>query len=187
MSRARGRRLVVTACMLVALAPPAPAEAHTDLVGSIPGAGDVVAAAPGDVTLAFSTDLVAEGTQVVVRDPGGRDLATTWSTFGSQVRVRLGPVERSGTYAVTYRAVAGDGHPVTGDYRFRVPARALTVDTATAADRGSGEASGSVASGRPVARSSSGGALVDVLGAGSLALLLVVGARRRRERDGAPS
>jgi hypothetical protein len=164
----------------------APAAAHTELVASTPGPGATVNGAARDLTLTFVSQLVPEGSQVVVRDPGGADHADSTSTLGPQARVALRPLTRPGTYTVSYRAVAADGHPITGRYEFRVSpkgaaaARSLGTDGAGTAPR-----SDSFVTAGP--GSSRSGLVIGALGAGSLAVLLVAGARRRPEQDEARS
>jgi len=169
----------------------APASAHTDLVQGAPGPGAAVDTAVGDLSLTFTSSLIGEGTQIVVRDPRGVDHATRPSTLGPQTRVRLKPLTRSGTYSVVYRAVAGDGHPVTGRYSFRVTARG-----AAAARTGSGgsadqqtEQGVAESAGEPVAAGSGSPAsrwLIGGLGATCFASLLIAGARRRPVPDEVP-
>jgi copper resistance protein C len=181
----------------------APASAHTDLVQGAPGPGAAVDTAVGDLSLTFSSSLVAEGTQIVVRDPRGVDHAVRPSTLGPQTRVQLAPMTRAGTYSVVYRAVAGDGHPVTGRYSFEVTpdgAAAARTDSASspaepAADSAASSA-GEPPGGADVAEApleSAAGAgssttrwLIGGLGATSFAALLVAGARRRPAPDEVP-
>ena len=81
----------------------------------------------------------------------------------------------AGTYQVTYRVVAADGHPVTGSYTFT-----LTAD-------GGGSAPGPAPTDVPAAEAGSGrGAALQIGGAAALFLLaagMVAGRGRRRARQ----
>lgn len=167
----------------------APASAHTELVAATPGAGVAVDSAVQDLTLTFVSPLVAEGSQVVVRDPTGTDHAGSTSTLGSQARVELRPLSRPGTYTVSYRAVAADGHPITGGYEFRVSEKGAAAARALVAS--GAEPTEAAPQADPVVTAgpgaSSSGLVVGGLGAGSLAVFLIAGARRRPELDEVPS
>ena len=175
-----GRRIVGSAAVLTVLGGSVilgagPAAAHTELVGATLG--------PGAVVRGPATDpLVAEGTQVLVRDARGADLAGDPAVSGLQARVPLDGLARPGSYKVTYRVVGVDGHPVTGSYSFRYapPAgqegRASTV--AAVSESAAGEedlAVGTVASSGP----SSSTWVIGGIGGTTFAALLFVGARRR--------
>jgi methionine-rich copper-binding protein CopC len=155
-----------------------PAEAHTDLVSSTPAAGATVGAGVTALALTFDEPLVAEGTQILVRDAAGTNHASTPSTLGPESRVRLGTLTRPGTYSVAYRAVAGDGHPISGSYEFRVTAKAGADRALQGADVTTALPT------TPTGGSLTSGWLVAGLGASGLAALLIVGARRRPEDEG---
>ncbi len=183
--RTHRRSVVLLLSVLMGLllgAGTAPASAHTELVAGTPGPGVTVDRAVGDLSLTFVSPLVAEGSHIVVRDPRGVDHAGATSTLGQQARVALEPMTRPGTYTVSYRAVATDGHPITGGYQFRVS------DKGAAAARAAGQAGADRAETVPVSGtpttagpggSSPAGLLIGGLGAGTLVILLLRGARRR--------
>src|SRR3954454_6482059 len=194
--RVTGKLLPLLAVPAAVVLGAAPASAHTDLVQGAPGPGQAVDSAVGDLSLTFSSALVAQGTQIVVRDPRGVDHATRPATLGPQTRVGLRPLTRPGTYSVVYRAVAGDGHPVTGRYTFRVTDRgaaaARTEDPSTGTqpaaatatgDQAANDAETAVASDAAGSGSTSSRWVIGGPRAGLLAVLLVVGARRRPEPE----
>jgi copper resistance protein C len=160
-----------------------PAAAHTELADASFGPGAVVRGPAADLTLSFTDPLVAEGTQVLVRDAGGKDLAGDPAVSGLQARVPLKGLDRPGAYRVTYRVVGVDGHPVTGSYSFRYapPAgqqgRASTVAAVSETTAGDQDdlAVGTVASSGP----SSSTWVIGGIGGATFAALLLVGARRR--------
>lgn len=112
-----------------------PAAAHTELLGVSPGPGETVAAG-SQVTVsltfteaidpAFATVVVVgAGDQVVAADPVRVDGAdVTQPVLGT-----LAP----GEYAIRYRVVSADGHPVDGESRFVVAAAPAPSPTDTAA------------------------------------------------------
>jgi hypothetical protein len=94
---------------------------------------------------------------------------------------------RAGTYSVVYRAVAGDGHPVTGSYRFRVTHRGAVAARSDSQSTGgsTGERVAETALETTAAGSGSTSTrwLIGGLGAAGFASLLIAGARRRPEPD----
>lgn len=119
-----------TAALVVGfgLLAPAPASAHTDLVGGDPAAGSTLDTPVADVTLTFSVALLPEVVQLVVRDDDGTDLAVGRPAVdGARVSVGLRPPGHAGRYEVAYRVVAADGHPVTGSYAFSVSPKAVSA------------------------------------------------------------
>jgi methionine-rich copper-binding protein CopC len=192
----RGRRLLVAAAtVLLTGMTAAPAHAHTDLVGADPAPGSVLGGAAADLTLSFTDPLVAEGTQIVVRDASGTDLAGAPAVSGTQARVPLEALRGPGRYQVTYRVVGVDGHPVTGAYSFRVdrgaPAARAVAAGATApltADGSAAEAGGLAVDTAAVSpRSTSSTWAIGGLGIATLGALLLAGARRRPQTTGTRS
>jgi hypothetical protein len=176
---------------LLLLMTAAPASAHTELVSGTPGPGVTVNGAVGDLTLTFVSPVVAEGTQVVVRDPRGANHAGTAATLGPQARVVLQPLTRPGTYTVSYRAVAGDGHPIIGGYEFRVSdkgaAAARSQGRSAAiggtAGAGTGAEATTLATAAAGSGSSGSGLLIGGAGTAALTVLLLAGARRRTQAE----
>lgn len=125
----RPRRLLAAVLLAAAaLWAPAPAWAHAQLAGSTPALGQVLDEPPAEVSLQF-TDRVAAPAYVVVTAPDG-SAATVGSpqVAGDTVTQALTSTDLEGTYAMAYRAVSEDGHPVTGEITFSV-GRALRAAT----------------------------------------------------------
>lgn len=171
------RRVAVNALLVGALIAMAAvlgasrASAHTDLVGSDPEPGASRADAVSAVTLTFNASVLPELTEIVVRDPRGKNHATGEpAVLGSRVSVPVTGLATPGSYHVAYRVVAADGHPITGTYSFHVSAKAArdaSVTRASAADLGGVD-------------SSTGGSTPWLFpGLGMLAVALVVSARVR--------
>lgn len=110
----------VAALLLAALAGATGADAHASLVGSAPPDGTVLASSPGEVTLAFNEPVAPLVLRLVDADGGRRDLEAVRDDLA--LRVRLPPDLAEGTYAVSWRVVSEDGHPVGGSLVFSIGA-----------------------------------------------------------------
>jgi methionine-rich copper-binding protein CopC len=107
--------------VLAGLAPPA-ALAHAMLTRSAPAAGAVVSAAPKSLELEF--DHPARITQITVVDAAhaGREIPVELDrTAPSATRFALPLAELApGKYTVAWRALAADGHAMSGHFEFTV-------------------------------------------------------------------
>lgn len=117
----RGRRFLVaslagaTLAASLSLAQALPAAAHDELLGSTPATGEALAAAPSDVSLRFSDEVLPLGAAIVVSDADGADwTASAVSLEGDTVRAELRGGMPDGRYEVRWRVVSSDGHPITG-------------------------------------------------------------------------
>jgi methionine-rich copper-binding protein CopC len=123
MTRARFLRRAVVAAVtaaIVVLATPAPAAAHTVLLGTTPADGSVVTTVTTEVTLTFNEPVRADFSTVVVTGPDGRAYAAGELTAQDNViRQPVLPLG-SGRYEVAWRVVSLDGHPVSGMFSFTV-------------------------------------------------------------------
>lgn len=107
---------VVAAALAVAW--PAAAEAHSDLVGSTPQAAEQVALTLDRLVLEFGEEVVADSADVVVLDAAGRDVVTgEASSLGTTVEVPVVLTE-AGRHEASYRVTSVDGHVVVGDLAF---------------------------------------------------------------------
>ncbi|MFD5226029.1 copper resistance protein CopC [Microbacterium sp. NPDC058342] len=136
MSRIRtvlpGAAVAVAAVLAVA----APASAHDVIVSSSPAADEQLTAAPEQIVLTFSNDLLAleenNGTAMTVVDSDGEDwVAGDPVVAADTVTVPLEAGMPNGEYQVTWKVVSSDGHPTSGEYAFSVAA-AETAPTPTA-------------------------------------------------------
>jgi len=111
---------LVVAAVLV-LGTPGPSFAHTELVGSAPAEGAVADRAVTSITFTLESTVSEDLAQVVVVGEDGADrVVGGTSVQGSVVTVPIRPLDVAGAYAVSYRVVAVDGHPISGSYRFTV-------------------------------------------------------------------
>jgi methionine-rich copper-binding protein CopC len=108
----------------------APAAAHTDLVTTTPQDGASLDTPPDRITLTFAEDLLDGGDRLVARDGDGApvDLGPT-TVDGARLSATWPATADAGTYRISYRAVAGDGHPLTGTVRFSITAPEAPAET----------------------------------------------------------
>ena len=108
--------------MLVALA--AAASAHAGLESSDPAAGELLAAPPASVMLAFTEPPDPDLSSVAVLDANGAEIETGPLERGSaprSVRVTLPHDLGDGVYTVSWRVVStADGHLTAGAFAFGV-------------------------------------------------------------------
>lgn len=106
--------------LVVLLLTARPAWAHVELAGSSPADGAAVDGPVTEVTLTFSAPVQQPLSTVTVRDSAGPSYdsgasVVLDSTVTQPVR-ELPP----GSFTVTWRTVALDGHPRQGQFRFQV-------------------------------------------------------------------
>lgn len=101
----------------------APAGAHAVVVASTPADGERLSTAPAEVTITFSEAVTSDlGGITVLSSPAGDrvDNDDTTQPTATTVRASLKPDLPDGTYAVTYKVVSADGHPISGAIKFGV-------------------------------------------------------------------
>ncbi|MFD7652468.1 copper resistance protein CopC [Actinosynnema sp. NPDC059797] len=134
----------------VVLGTATPALAHNVLISSDPKDGSSVEAGPAAITLTFDQPVTGgDGFNTIsVTGPGG----TRWEADGEPtirdnvVTFPLRPLGPAAEYAVSYRILSADGHPVSGSLKFTLtkagdgtPAPATS---AAAQDQASGSGGG---------------------------------------------
>ncbi|WES64995.1 copper resistance protein CopC [Microbacter sp. GSS18] len=160
-----------------ALGTAAPASAHDDLVRSDPAEDAALAAAPAEVTLEFSDEVLTIGAVIVVADASGAD----W--VDGELEVREGTVVAhladgmpDAGYEVRWRVVSADGHPISGLIPFTVgDADPLVRDASADAAGGSGAGDGSAAGATPTQITQEGGIPRVVLIGGAGAAVAAAG------------
>ena len=110
-------------------------SAHSQLVSSTPGSGEVVASPPSRLVLVFSEQIDSAHTSLDLLDSSGRTIATGLGTADpSSNRTLVAPLPPvgEGTYTVNWRALsAADGHSTSGSLSFgigNVSAGSLPLD-----------------------------------------------------------
>lgn len=128
---------------MVALAAASPASAHTPLLSITPKDGSTLSKPPAQVVLTFEAAPL-DGGLAVVAVGDGRTTPLEPAVEGNKV-VAPWPAElASGAYQVNWRAVSGDGHPVTGSTRFTITGTTASPSASTP----SGTPSGTPSSGQ---------------------------------------
>jgi methionine-rich copper-binding protein CopC len=115
-------RVTVASALAIAamLAVATPAWAHSRLEHTSPVDGSTIAAPMSSITLTFNERVHGDFTTVVVEGPGGVSYSRGHvRVVDDNVFQDVYPL-RSGAYAVSWRAVSADGHPVDGQFRFTV-------------------------------------------------------------------
>jgi len=123
-------RFFIFVVILAGALEPRIAFAHTVLVRSNPVATSLIARLPTQVSLTFAERLLTLGNasinKVQVTDPMHNVISSVRSTVkGNAVYNVLNPKKiMPGTYTVSFRVSAQDGHVLTGSYYFKVSAGA---------------------------------------------------------------
>lgn len=118
-SRARTLIPFVLAFLGLGLAFTSPASAHDQLVKSDPGGGATVAA-PENVTLTYSAEVLPTGARVQVKAPDDSVATSGDPTVKGKQVVQQVDASAPGTYKVTWRVTSSDGHPISGTFSFTV-------------------------------------------------------------------
>ncbi len=128
--RARGcvwRQLALFLCLQLSLACGSFAHAHASLIAADPSDNSVLSALPDHATLTFSEPV----TPLVFRlasPAGGTQPLGRITPVDDKLHISLPPGGRSGTYALSWRVVSADGHPVGGTLLFSVGAASVVAD-----------------------------------------------------------
>jgi methionine-rich copper-binding protein CopC len=101
----------------------APASAHTDIVWSSPADGASLPFPPNQIAIRTSDPVDLGLSQIVVHDGNGRALTVSDKALTQGASVILVTLDEEGAWgqwAIDYRIVGPDGHPVTGRIDFAV-------------------------------------------------------------------
>lgn len=111
--------VLLLACAVVGIGVAGPAQAHNVLLSSDPSDGASLSAAPDVVTLVFDQSVRQGFAQISVTGPDGGSFADGPTLVnGPKASVRVKPLPGAGMYAVGYRILSSDGHPVSGRLTF---------------------------------------------------------------------
>ncbi len=113
------RRLLVVGLALALALYPRTAAAHALLLGSDPSPDAVLAIPPAAITLTFTETVIPVGKAIEVYSPSGRQLAGSARAAGHTLTAPISSSE-TGTYVVTWQALAADTHPSRGAFSFVV-------------------------------------------------------------------
>lgn len=113
------RRLLPLLTLLAALLLAAPAFAHASLLKAEPTDGSVVATAPSVFSLTFNEPV--SPTVLTLVEPGGQSVPLDHPTLsGNVVSVPVPPALANGSYALSWRVISADGHPIGGSVVFSI-------------------------------------------------------------------
>ena len=107
-----------------------PASAHTVVVSASPAENSIVEVLPSAISITFAEELIdiGDSNSISVLDETGSELAPSKPLVsGAELTSELLPTEAFGLFKVTYRAVAADGHVITGNYEFTVSPKAIAA------------------------------------------------------------
>lgn len=126
--------------LVLTVIPAVPASAHAYLESSDPAVDAQLSAAPDRVSLVFDDDIQVQFTKVTlaIGSAAPATLATDITDHTVMVPVPASIAGRQPTgstepWKITYRTVAGDGHPVEGTLSFTVTASSPGASPATEA------------------------------------------------------
>ena len=108
-------------------------SAHTVLASADPAIDSTVTELPSTISLTFADELVVIGNanSISAIDETGKELTSGEpEVSGAVLSIKLDGSQVTGVIKVVYRAVAADGHVITGDYEFTV-SPVVTSETAT--------------------------------------------------------
>jgi methionine-rich copper-binding protein CopC len=110
-----------------------PASAHTVLASADPAVDSTIVDLPSVISLTFADELVAIGNSnsISAIDETGKELTSGEPEIsGAVLSIKLADSDVTGVMKIIYRAVAADGHVITGNYEFTV-SPVVTSETAT--------------------------------------------------------
>lgn len=133
--------LSATAAVAVAMFGAVPAaSAHEQVVSSSPAASEQLTAAPSEVAVNFTDDIMNIGAVMLLSDEAGAEWQLGEVVLeGVTARAAVDAELPDGRYTLAWRVVSGDGHPISGVVPFTVGAVAeapVAVPSATGAPAG---------------------------------------------------
>ena len=125
--------LMLTMCLAAMGALWAPsAQAHSELVSITPPDGATLEAAPTEIVLTFSANVIGDFTQIEVHDTAGAVTVPAAVSTDNTVTQPLPAALVNGTYTVVYKIVSADSHPISGQSTFTINAPAPVTSSPTA-------------------------------------------------------
>jgi len=121
--RPRTPRLRILGVLVLALATltatATTSGAHSRVLSTTPGSGAVVTAPPERIDVVVNSDVLPRGASLRMTDPSGNEVRLgAVEVSGPRVSAGVPALTAIGTYAVDYRVVTTDAHPVSATYRF---------------------------------------------------------------------
>jgi hypothetical protein len=119
--------LTVLATAAVLMVAASPASAHTSLIDVQPGEGETVSEGT-TVSLTFSEALLELGTEMIATDASGESFPLVVERPDPAMVAAQLPALAQGSVTVSWRVVAGDGHPIEGTLGYVADAAADADD-----------------------------------------------------------
>ncbi|SIO89838.1 copper resistance CopC family protein [Nocardiopsis sp. JB363] len=183
----RGIPRLLGAIAALVLLTPTPAFAHDTLLSSSPEDEQRLGSSPREIVLNFSGEVMDVSTAVVVLDSAAETVDTTEPLVeGTDVSVEPSGELADGGYAVRWRVVSSDGHPISGTFTFHVGEGGPpppSLDAAPAEEPDEDEEVAGEAGEPAIANGLPRGALLALIGA-LVGLVLYAGALRVRRTNG---
>ena len=111
--------LLATALAVSAL--PSAAHAHDQVLSTTPASQEHLDAAPEEVSMVFTADILDIGATILVVDDAGADWAVgDMQLEGATATQTVDTAMPNGRYQVRWRVVSSDGHPIAGTLEFAV-------------------------------------------------------------------
>lgn len=164
----------------VLLIAPGVAQAHDTLVSTTPKSGATTAPVQS-VSMVFNEAVLNTGAAVTVTGPDGPVAQGAPSINGATVSQDLRQPLANGSYAVTWRVLSSDGHPISGVFKFTVAGASQSPSTATSSEGGQTLTSSAATSSAPtppaqqVPTTATDNNAPLIIAAAVLALLLIAG------------
>ena len=127
----RAPKLLLIASLLAIPQIYSSASAHTVIVSANPEENAILEVLPSVISITFAEELIdiGDSNSISVLDQAGSELALTKPLVsGSVLTSELSPKVEIGLFKVSYRAVAADGHVITGNYEFTVSSKAVAAE-----------------------------------------------------------
>ena len=136
----RAPKLLLIAALLAIPQIYSSASAHTVIVSAIPAENAMLEELPSAISITFAEELIdiGDSNSISVVDQAGSELALTKPLVsGSVLTSELSPKVEIGLFKVSYRAVAADGHVITGNYEFTVSSKAMAAENLNSSEENS--------------------------------------------------
>ncbi|HWO53889.1 MAG TPA: copper resistance protein CopC [Paenibacillus cookii] len=115
---------LMTVILAVLLLYPGTVSAHAYIVKSSPAENEALQKPPAKIDIYFNEPLQKAFHAIKVTDSAGKTVNASESRFpdgeNSALEADLQPNLPNGMYAVQWKAVSADGHPIEGTYSFRI-------------------------------------------------------------------
>lgn len=181
--------VAVSVALAAVLSAAGPAAAHEALVSATPAADSTVAGDVDEVALTLSGPPLAgleTGIVISVTGPDGAEATSGAVRVEGDTIAKRVDLTAAGSYAVAWRSVSVDGHPISGTYRFAstgavaapaptgAPSATASANASTTADAAVRPGAEPTASSAPLTAGHQHGSTGTLWFLGGLAVLVVV-------------